>query len=379
MSKFWEFKNQVDETNAQLLLYGPISETSWWGDEVTPKQFAKDLKDLGDVDVLDVRINSGGGDVFAAHAINNLLRASSAKIHVFIDGIAASAATIIAMAGEKIYMPTNAMMMIHDPLISLRGMYNIKDFAKFTKVLDKVKESIVAAYKSKTGKGVESIKDIMDEETWYTGQEAVEEGFADEVLYSEIDAVMNGNQVMINNVAIDLSRFENMPRFDDMNTREKPLNNKPSTTKPQNTQTKPKPEPSENIENTTKEGDKPMNKEELKNKHPELYNEIFQEGITNERTRLQAIDNIKTPGFDNVKNKAKYNTILDAGSTAMAILEAQNAQTATHIKNVQEDIEDSGVSNVVVDQVPQKEMTSAQEEEEVANNMAKFMNNKRGR
>lgn len=94
--KFWQFRNAAGSSGAELLLYGDISDTSWWGDEVTPKEFANELNELGPVNEITVRINSGGGDVFAAQAIGNLLEQHPASITARIDGLCASAATIIA-------------------------------------------------------------------------------------------------------------------------------------------------------------------------------------------------------------------------------------------------------------------------------------------
>ncbi|MCH5195936.1 MAG: Clp protease ClpP, partial [Oscillospiraceae bacterium] len=117
-NKFWDFKASAQTSSggnsaeAELILYGDISQTSWWGDEVTPKQFDSDLAALGDVDEIVVRINSGGGDVFAANAIYTRLKDHKARITVKIDGWAASAATIIAMAGDTIQIPANGVFMI---------------------------------------------------------------------------------------------------------------------------------------------------------------------------------------------------------------------------------------------------------------------------
>ena len=112
MAKFWDFK--AKENKAELMLYGEISDTSWWGDEVTPKAFKSELDALGDVEQIDIYINSGGGDVFAGEAIYNMLRRHNAKKVVHVDGLAASIASIIAMVGDEIVMPENAMLMIHE-------------------------------------------------------------------------------------------------------------------------------------------------------------------------------------------------------------------------------------------------------------------------
>ena len=209
--KFWNFK-ALDQGGADLYLYGPISSTTWWGDEVTPKQFKADLDALGDVENINVYINSDGGDVFAGQAINSMLKRHNAKITVHIDGLAASIASVIAMAGDEIIMPTNAMMMIHNPWTFTYG--NAADFRKMADDLDKIGESIIAAYKEKTGLKDEEIKKIMDSETWLTADECVEKGFADKIEESkQVAAALDDGFLMLNGIKMDLSRFEKAPKF----------------------------------------------------------------------------------------------------------------------------------------------------------------------
>ena len=118
---FWNFQPASGENPPELILYGDIASETWWGDEVTPRQFTEELDALGAVPEIVVRINSGGGDVFAANAIYTRLKDNAAKITVKIDGWAASAATIIAMAGDSIEIPGNGVFMVHDPALGLLG------------------------------------------------------------------------------------------------------------------------------------------------------------------------------------------------------------------------------------------------------------------
>lgn len=213
--KFWEFRNTSEE-EAELLLYGEIaSEQPWWdgGDTVTPRQFYEDLKILGSKSGITVRINSVGGDVFAAQAIYTQLKTNPAKITVIVDGLAASAASIIAMAGDVVKMPANAMMMIHNPMLGLVGYFTADEMEKFAEQLDAVKESIINAYIAKTGLDRKTLSKMMDEETWMTGQEAVEKGFADEVLFQDMQVAANGNLLVVNNITHDLSKFKKRPSY----------------------------------------------------------------------------------------------------------------------------------------------------------------------
>lgn len=205
--RFWEFKNMTD-TSADLYIYGEISDYSWWGDEVTPKQFADDLQEVKNVDILNVRINSVGGDVFAAHAIYSLLKSCKAQVIVYIDGLAASAATIIMMAGDKICMPANAMIMIHNPWTYARG--SAKDLEKSIEILEKVKDSIILAYQAKTGLDKEELSALMDEETWMTGQEAFDRGFIDELVDNvQVAASIKDESIFVNGIQFGFSEFKN--------------------------------------------------------------------------------------------------------------------------------------------------------------------------
>lgn len=131
---------------------------------------------------IDLHINSGGGDVFEGLAIYNLLKASPNHITVYIDGLAASIASVIAMAGDRIYIPANAMLMLQSPWTSAQG--NSKELRKLAADLDQLAESMKKIYIDRAGGRVnrQTITKLMDQETWLTGSEALEYGLADEVL-----------------------------------------------------------------------------------------------------------------------------------------------------------------------------------------------------
>lgn len=206
-SKFWQVKNEVNG-NSEILLCGPIAgESSWWGDEVTPRSFAEDLENLGGKDVT-VRINSGGGDVFAAHAIHNQLVAYKGRVTVVIDGLAASAATIIAVAGDRIIMPANALFMIHNPAIGLSDYYGAEELLKAAEALNTIKGSIVAAYRKRCKASAEELAAMMDAETWMGAAECLEKGFVDEIQGS-VSPVLNGSSLVVNSVNFNIKNFKN--------------------------------------------------------------------------------------------------------------------------------------------------------------------------
>lgn len=177
--KFWNFAK--DKTGERTLrLEGVIAEESWLGDEVTPKQFRDELNSgAGD---LTLWINSCGGDVFAAAEIYTALKEYPHKVTVKISSLAASAASVIAMAGDNVLMAPTAMMMIHDPCTVAAGPR--AEMQAAIRTLDEVKESIINAYQLKTGLSRDFISRLMTAETWFNAQKAVEMHFADGVLYN---------------------------------------------------------------------------------------------------------------------------------------------------------------------------------------------------
>lgn len=179
-NKFWNFvKNEVDPKIGQLDLYGEISDVSWFGDEVTPAQFKKDLDSLGDIEQLDIYINSPGGDVFAGQAIYSILKRTKAHITVHIDGLAASIASIIAMAGDEVIMPSNAMMMIHNAWAYAAG--NKDELRDMADTLEKIDAVLRGIYAERTGRTEEEIAEKMDAETWFSADDALSFGLIDSI------------------------------------------------------------------------------------------------------------------------------------------------------------------------------------------------------
>jgi len=158
----------------ELLIYTDIGE-SFWGDSVSAQSVKAQLDDMGSGD-LNVRINSPGGSVFDGVAIYNLLNQREGKTTVYIDGLAASAASVVAMAGDDIIMADNALMMIHDPWTMSLG--SAEEMRATADLLDKIKTSIVSTYESNTNLDSETISEMMEAETWFNADEAVDHGFA---------------------------------------------------------------------------------------------------------------------------------------------------------------------------------------------------------
>ena len=177
--RFWEWKNQTDEGSERVLeLYGTIAETSWFDDDVTPKMFHDEL--FAGKGPVTVWLNSPGGDCIAASQIYTMLMDYQDDVTIKIDGIAASAASVIAMAGTRVLMAPIALMMIHNPMTMAYG--NQADMEKAIEMLDEVKESIMNAYEIKTNLSRAKLSHLMDSETWMNANKAIELGFADDIL-----------------------------------------------------------------------------------------------------------------------------------------------------------------------------------------------------
>jgi len=162
----------------EIYLYGVIGQ-DFWGEGVSASQFAKDLKALGKVSAIDLRINSDGGSVTEAESMYTHLVEHEARVTVHIDGLAASAASFIAMAGDEILVSDGAFVMIHEARMMSYGTAN--DFRRGADLLDKVNDRLVAKYAARTKQPDKQLRDWMAAETWFTGAEAVKHGFADKL------------------------------------------------------------------------------------------------------------------------------------------------------------------------------------------------------
>lgn len=337
-AKFWNFIPAVPQENkpAELILYGEIASESWWGDEVTPRQFGEELAALGDVAEIVVRINSPGGDVFAANAIYTRLKDNAATITVKIDGWAASAATIIAAAGDKVLIARNGVMMYHDPAMNLRGYFKADELEKQIAALAVIKNSIVNALAMKTGKTEEEVSEIMKAETWYTGAEAVENGFADELMFEEKDVeteVQDDCRVVVNSVAFDLSPFRSIPKA--------LLNSRPARNGGGFTDTH---QHQQEKEKKTKMEIK--NVEQLEQEYPDLVKQVRDHATAAERARIKAIEDLALNGFETIVNTAKFEKPESAADVAMKIVAAQKKQGEAFLDSREKDVKDGRVGEV---------------------------------
>lgn len=204
--KFW---NWVDKEEARTLyLNGEISNETWYGDEVTPKLFKDELiQGEGDITVW---INSPGGDCIAASQIYNMLKEYKGKVTVKIDGLAASAASVIAMAGTDVLISPTGLMMIHNPMTIAFG--DKWEMEKAIGMLSEVKESIINAYELKTGLSRSKISHLMDQESWFNAKKAVELGFADKIMFMQGDEALEVEGAIFSNMAVVNSLLNKLPQ-----------------------------------------------------------------------------------------------------------------------------------------------------------------------
>ena len=341
-NRFWNFVSVPGGTTADLYLDGEISsEKSWWYDTITPADFTRELQALGDVTTINVHVNSGGGDVFAAHTIATRLKDHAAQIIAKVSW-AASAATIIVAAADRTKIAPGGVYMIHNPKMYPGGYYEAKDFIKMANKLEVIKNSIIEWYMAKTGKEKTELEEAMNAETWHTGREAVENGYIDELMFEEgteeEPIITNENTVVVNSVSIDLKNL-NVP------TKIKKL------FRPQASAVEaPAAEAMGiSIKTLNNGGGKEMeirNVEEMKVAFPEFCNQLAENAVNAERERIKNIEAVTLAGYEEIANAAKFEKPITAGELSMAIIADQRKQGTKFLNETQEDVRNSNVNEV---------------------------------
>lgn len=351
--KFWNVMKNEEEKSAELILYGSIGSDEYW-DDISDKAFKQDIENLGDVENITLHINSPGGSVFSAVAIANTLKNHKAKVTANIDGLAASAATIITSACDVVRMPKNALFMIHNPITFAYG--NNQEMQKTLDMLDKVKNSIIETYLNKTKTDKETLSQLMDNETWMTAEEAKEHGFVDEILDENVEKEVIENKLIINNMAFDITKFRNFKAGEKANKIQNPI-------------------VINNFVNNKKEEEK-MTLEELKNKFPELYNQVFNEGkeagINKENERMKAIDEMKISNYPELVESAKYIEKVEASELAMKVLKKQNEEKAEKLEGLKNESQSNFIPPVVNNGTEEKSETKKFMGVDIANILSKM-------
>lgn len=339
---FWKFRNLAEgDEKAELLLYGDIAERSWWDDTATPKKFADDLAALGDVKEITVYINSGGGDVFAAQAIGNMLERNSATVIAHIDGLCASAATIVACHANKVVAAADASYMVHPPSMGVCDYLTAEDMRNCLKALDTIRGNIVALYAKKTGKSEDECGTWMDETNWWTAAQAKENGFVDEVDDEETDTVVENRNGMlfVNSIGMGLP-FDKAPDFVKSRMGAKtPSGFSNATSNPGQTGTQ------------EEEAMEIKNKDDLMKAYPDMVNEIRKDAaidaINRERARIKDIQDMTLPGMEQTMQDALYGEHpMDATAYAKEVAKAAKKQAQNHVEALHDDAKNGGANGV---------------------------------
>lgn len=362
--RFWNMA-EINGDTAEITMYGDVlsqQPIDWWtgepepGQYITPEGFAEDLAQIKNKKVINIKINSLGGDVYTALAIHNALKALPGQKNVIIEGIAASAASIIAMAGDKIKVYPGSIMMIHNVMVFVYDYFQIGDLKKLIRGMDASERAISAIYASKTKNDETSIRAMMDKETWMTGAEAIAKGFADELLEGtgpQMQLNKANKMLLVNGVKHYMDGLEIPERFHIPQIAAGPKN------------------PDDNKNKSTKGEQKNMTLEELKAQHPDLVAQIQQEAVANDRARIQEIEEIQdTIGDAQMIAEAKFTKPTNAADLALAAMKKQAALGADFLKNRAKETNPAnkvpaGVANNI-DPLDLKAATKASEEAEKA-------------
>lgn len=321
----------------ELTLYGDVmaaDERDWWTGErtdvpaVTSEAINRELAELRNASHVTVRLNSCGGDLYAGLAIHDVLRSLPAEVTVRVEGVAASAASVIACAGDRVVVTPGSIFMVHEGALALCGYYTGADVRALAEDMDAGVRAMLGVYSAKTGRSVEELRPVVEAETWMVGQEIVDAGFADELEeYDGADGEApegevttdEGGETVIAGVAHDLSRFRHVP---DLAARVSASAHHtaqaPAGTPAVSDMTEP---PSAAPE---ERGVASMNATELREQHPDLVAEIDAAARQSERDRLAAIDEVADGLPADLVREAKYGEHpMGAEQMALAALRAQ--------------------------------------------------------
>ena len=343
--KIMNLKTDDSGKNAELTLYGDIGDSFW--EDISSKRLVQELETL-DVENITLNISSNGGGTTAAIAIANALKRHKARVIANIDGIVASAATIITSACDVVRMPKNALFMIHNPWTIAMG--EEKDFEKMAETLSKVKNSIIETYIDKTGIDRNKLSELMDKESWFSANEAKEYGFIDEII-ENTDMEIIGNKILSHGLVFNMTKFKNF----------KISNNS-------------------NVNNKNKE-EVIVNEKEFMEKYPDLYDEIVNKaketGKTEERNRIEELENF---GVDSeIITKAKFKEPKNLSEIALDLANEMKNKMSEPAGNIPEPTskdEDYRNQNPPLGTVPNNgaEKTQAEKDKEEADKILAFAN-----
>ena len=358
--KFWNVAT-LGEDEGEITLYGDVCSrqpVDWWTGEpvpglyITPEGFMEDLAAVKNKSRITVKLNSCGGDLYTGIAIHNALKALPGEVNVVVEGIAASAASVIMCAGKTVTVYPGSLIMIHGVSVMLWDAMNIQDMKQLMKGMEASERAVAEIYNAKTGIDTDTLRGMMTKETWFTGREAVEKGFADALKEDEnapeLSMSHDKKVLYCNGVRHNIEGLHNVPGSIPLANATPPagkpgVNNKPT------------------VKTVTKEGgNTPMTIEELRAAHPELVAQIEQnavnaaqtsanaEAVTAERQRLAAIDSIAASIPDQqLVHDAKYgDKPCTAQELCFRVMQQSAAAGQQFLANYQQDGKASGAGKV---------------------------------
>ena len=380
-NKMWNMAS-VSDDEGEIVLYGDIESQKpidWWTGEpvpgmfITPEGFMEDLETVKGKSKITVKLNSCGGDLYTGIAIHNAIKALSADVTIVVEGIAASAASIIMCAGDKVQVYPGSIVMIHEPACTVVDYCNKDDLKKIIKMLEAGIDAAAAVYKDKTDLDVETLKTMMHKETWMTGQEALDKGFADELISGDVDTSFleaNGKKVlMVAGIKHDANGYH-IPETLNINRISAEDESDAGINKPGN-----------NTGALEEGGTMEMfnSVEELRAAMPELVSQIeasaaeaavkeaVDAAVAEERARQKSIDEISATIADaELVNDAKYEHPCSAEELAFAALKKQAQLGATMLTKMSHDTTNSGVQDITAVAVQTEQQKQLTKEERMA-------------
>ena len=357
--KFWNVVSAADGDAAEITMYGDVcaqQPIDWWTGEpepgmyITPEGFLDDLAQIKDKGQITIKLNSCGGDLYTGIAIHNALKGLKGHKTVIVEGIAASAASVIACAGDDVQVYPGSMIMIHGVAGMFWDYMTIGDLKQAIKGFDAAEQAIAEIYHAKTGTDTDTLRSMMTKETWMVGQTAVDKGFANTLLGEGGPAMTlsaDKKVLLVAGVHHDVKAFRNIPG-------EIPVIEgapaAPAAGTNKNTR------PTNKAGGNKEGGNNPMTEQELRAQHPELVASIERaaveaartEIVASERARLQAIESIEAQiGDSQLIADAKYGeNACDAAQLALKAMQKQAALGAAHLAAVTNDAAKSGAGNV---------------------------------
>lgn len=359
-AKFWNVAS-VGEDEGEITLYGDVMSqkpVDWWTGEpepglyITPEGFMEDLAAVRDKNRITVKLNSCGGDLYTGIAIHNALKTLSGEVNVVVEGIAASAASVIMCAGDTVTVYPGSLVMVHGVSVVLWDALNIQDMKQLMKGMDASERAVAEIYNGKTGIAVETLRSMMTKETWLTGREALEKGFADVIKEDEDEPEMSMSSdrkvLYVNSVAHNIEGLRNVPGMIPIQKSAKPAVRPAANKKPTNKAAK------------TEGGNKPMTAEEMRAAHPDVVAQIENEArnaaqtqasadaVAAERKRIADIDSIAASIPDQqLVHDAKYgDKPCTAQELCFRVMQQSAAQGQQFLANYEKDGKESGADGV---------------------------------